>query len=210
MHQLLCPHSWRLYLTRHSCQPHSKLLPCLAVNGGPHGWADSGFLLSLGHHHWTRRSIKLTLFLCNVKRAQWWSIQVSGHRDLDSNPRRAVDWLPRGTSLDPLPQFLLGEDVVILPQAWTEMRTRCEASPLPGAPGMSPQQSACQVGKGPLIGLGDTGPQVSALWWLAVYGGQTSTPRLAVPRVETNTGTVCTGGGGGLVTGRSQHRAGTG
>ena len=70
--------------------------------------------------------------------------------------------MPGGTSLDPLPQFLPGEDVVILPQAWTEMRTRCEASPLPGGPGMSPQQSACQVGKGLLIGLGDTGPQVSA------------------------------------------------
>lgn len=84
-------------------------------------------------------------------------MQVSGYRDLDSNPRRAVDWLPGGMSLDPLPQFLPGEDAVILAQAWTEMRTRCEASPPQGAPGTSPQQSACRVGEGPLIGLGATG-----------------------------------------------------
>ena len=89
--------------------------------------------------------------------------------------------MPGGRSLDPLPQFLPGEDAVILPGAWTEMRTRCGASPLPGAPGMSPEQNACQVRKGPLIGLGDTGPRVSALWRLAVHGGQTSTPRLAAP-----------------------------
>lgn len=131
-------------------------------------------------------------------------MQVSGHRDLDSNPRRAVDWLPGGTSLDPLPQFLPGEDAVILARAWTEMKTRCKASPLQGAPGMSPRQSACRVGEGPLIGLGATG-QLSGD---SRFMGGRQVHRDWQCHVVRPPG-VSAGRGGGMVTGGSQQRAET-
>ena len=93
---------------------------------------------------------------------------------------------------------------MILARAWTEMKTRCEASPPQGAPGMSPRQSACRVGEGPLIGLGATG-QLSGD---SQFMGDRQVHRDRQCHVVRPLG-VSAGRGGGMVTGGSQHRAET-
>lgn len=91
------------------------------------------------------------------------------------------------------------------------MRTRCGASPLPGAPGMSPEQNAPhRFGRAPDWTCGHRPEESQPPGDLAFMGDRQAHQDWQRHDAETSTPGVFAQGGTGLVTGSSQHRAGPG